>query len=59
MEVLSGIAEGLSNQEIGDRLGISESTVKGHMNHLFAKLGVSDRTKALVVALRRGLTRVE
>jgi two-component system, NarL family, response regulator len=58
-EVLSGIAEGLSNREIGDRLDISESTVKSHMNHLFAKLGVTDRTKALVVALRRGLTRVE
>jgi two-component system NarL family response regulator len=59
MEVLGGIAEGLSNREIGDRLDISESTVKSHMNHLFAKLGVTDRTKALVVALRRGLTRVE
>lgn len=59
MDVLSGIAAGLNNREIGDRLAISESTVKSHLNHLFAKLGVTDRTKALVVALRRGLTRVE
>jgi two-component system NarL family response regulator len=59
MEVLAGIAAGLNNREIGDQLDISESTVKSHLNHLFAKLGVTDRTKALVVALRRGLTRVE
>jgi two-component system, NarL family, response regulator len=59
LEVLAGIAAGLNNREIGDHLDISESTVKSHLNHLFAKLGVTDRTKALVVALRRGLTRVE
>jgi two-component system NarL family response regulator len=59
MEVLAGIAAGLNNREIGNHLDISESTVKSHLNHLFAKLGVTDRTKALVVALRRGLTRVE
>ena len=59
LEVLDGIARGLGNNEIGGELGISESTVKGHVNNLLAKLGVTDRTKALVVALRRGLVRVE
>jgi two-component system NarL family response regulator len=59
LEVLYRIAKGLGNKEIGAELGISESTVKGHVNNLLAKLGVTDRTKALVVAIRRGLVRVE
>jgi len=59
LEVLHRIAKGLGNKEIGVELGISESTVKGHVNNLLAKLGVTDRTKALVVAIRRGLVRVE
>jgi DNA-binding NarL/FixJ family response regulator len=59
VEVLRRIAEGLNNREIGEQLGISESTVKTHVNHLLAKLGVSDRTKALVLAVRRGLVHIE
>jgi len=59
LEVLSGIARGLGNKEIGAELGISESTVKGHVNNVLGKLGVTDRTKALLVAIRRGLVRVE
>lgn len=59
VEVLRRIAEGLSNKEIGDQLGISESTVKTHVNHLLGKLGVTDRTKALVLALKRGLVHIE
>lgn len=59
IEVLRCIAEGLGNQDIGQRLGISESTVKGHVNNILGKLGVTDRTKALVVAIRRGLVRVD
>jgi DNA-binding NarL/FixJ family response regulator len=59
LEVLRRIAEGLSNREIGDQLGISESTVKTHVNHLLGKLGVTDRTKALVLALKRGLVQIE
>jgi DNA-binding NarL/FixJ family response regulator len=59
VEVLRRIAEGLSNAEIGDQLGISESTVKTHVNHLLGKLGVTDRTKALVLALKRGLVHIE
>jgi DNA-binding NarL/FixJ family response regulator len=59
VQVLRRIAEGLSNKEIGEQLGISESTVKGHMNNLLSKLGVTDRTKALVLALRRGLVHID
>jgi two-component system, NarL family, response regulator len=59
VEVLKAIAEGMGNREIGERLGIAESTVKGHVNHLFGKLGVSDRTKALVVAVKRGLIQID
>ncbi len=59
LEVLRRIAEGLDNKEIGAQLGISESTVKTHVNHLLGKLGVTDRTKALVLALKRGLVHIE
>jgi two-component system, NarL family, response regulator len=59
VEVLRRIAEGLNNREIGDQLGISESTVKTHVNHLLGKLGVTDRTKALVLALKRGLVQID
>jgi two-component system, NarL family, response regulator len=59
VEVLKAIAEGMSNKEIGESLGIAESTVKGHVNHLFGKLGVTDRTKALVVAVKRGLIQID
>jgi two-component system, NarL family, response regulator len=59
VEVLKAIGEGMSNKEIGETLGIAESTVKGHVNHLFGKLGVTDRTKALVVAIKRGLIQID
>jgi two-component system NarL family response regulator len=59
VEVLRAIAKGMANKEIAEALHISESTVKGHVNNLLAKLGVSDRTKALVVALRRGLVQLD
>lgn len=54
-EVLSLIAQGLSNREIGARLGVSEKTVKNHITNLFHKLGVRDRTQAVVVALQTGI----
>ncbi len=57
-EVLERIAEGLTNKEIAVALHISEPTVKSHVNSLFAKLEVTDRTRALVVAARRGLVRI-
>jgi two-component system, NarL family, response regulator len=59
VEVLRRIAEGLGNREIAEQLGISESTVKTHVNHLLEKLGATDRTKALVLALKRGLVHIE
>ncbi|MYT31930.1 MULTISPECIES: response regulator transcription factor [unclassified Streptomyces] len=54
-EVLNAVADGLTNAEIGKRLVIAEATVKTHLLRLFAKLDVNDRTRAVVVALERGL----
>jgi DNA-binding NarL/FixJ family response regulator len=55
LEVLAQVARGLSNAEIGERLYIGEATVKTHILHVFAKLGVTDRTAAVTVAMERGL----
>lgn len=54
-DVLEAVADGLSNAEIGRRLFIGEATVKTHLLRIFAKLDVSDRTRAVVVALDTGL----
>jgi DNA-binding NarL/FixJ family response regulator len=54
-EVLELIAGGRSNKRIALELGISEKTVKTHVGHLLAKLGVSDRTQAAMLAVRQGL----
>ncbi|MGA5319326.1 response regulator [Streptomyces seoulensis] len=54
-DVLDAVADGLTNAEIGRRLVIAEATVKTHLLRLFAKLDVNDRTRAMVVALERGL----
>lgn len=59
LEVLQLVAEGDSNREIADRLHISQATVKSHLIHIFGKLGVSDRTAAVTVALKRGILRLE
>ena len=54
-EVLTLMAEGLSNQLIADRLGIGEKTVKTHVSNVLGKLDVSDRTQAAVYAWKSGL----
>jgi len=54
-EVLLLIAEGLSNQNIADRLGIGEATVKTHVGNLLSKLELTDRTQAAVWAWRQKL----
>ncbi len=59
LEVLQLVAEGDSNSEIASHLHISQATVKSHLIHIFGKLGVSDRTAAVTVALRRGILRLE
>jgi len=57
-EVLQLIAKGKSNKEIAAQLFISEGTVKTHVLSIHEKLGVGDRTEAVVVAIRRGIIRV-
>jgi ATP/maltotriose-dependent transcriptional regulator MalT len=54
LEVLGYVAKGQMNKVIGVTLGINEETVKNHLFHIFAKLGVNDRTSAVVMALRNG-----
>jgi len=56
-EVLGLIAEGMSNLQIAEKLGIGEKTVKTHVRSILAKLGVSDRTQAAVLAWRSGFKR--
>ena len=55
IEVLELVARGSSNADIAGALFISEATVKTHLLHVFAKLGVDDRTAAVVAALERGI----
>lgn len=54
-QVLALVARGLSNPAIGRELFISEATVKTHLLRAFAKLGVDDRTRAVTVAIERGI----
>jgi DNA-binding NarL/FixJ family response regulator len=58
-EVLELIAHGRSNKRIAYELGISEKTVKTHVGHVLAKLGVTDRTQAAMLAVQRGLVSLE
>lgn len=55
MEVLEGIAEGLTNKQIGEKLFLSESTIKSHSANLFSKLNVNRRTQAVSRARELGL----
>ena len=54
-EVLVRLTQGLSNKEVAAALKISEKTVKVHVSHLLAKLGVYDRTQAVIAAYQKGL----
>ena len=54
-EVLTLVAKGHANRRIARELGISTSTVKNHVERIRAKLGASDRTRAVVMALEMGL----
>jgi two-component system, NarL family, response regulator len=58
LEVLRLMAKGKSNQEISEELCIAERTVKFHINNIFSKLGVGDRTGAVIIALERGIARL-
>jgi two-component system NarL family response regulator len=59
IDVLRQLALGKSNQEIALALTITEGTVKAYVNRIFQKLEVTDRTKAVIVALKRGLVHLE
>jgi DNA-binding NarL/FixJ family response regulator len=55
VEVLRHVAEGNRNRDIAEKLFISEETVKVHVKHIMDKLGASDRTQAVAIAVRRGI----
>lgn len=55
VEILKRIAEGDRNRDIGERLAISELTVKVHIKHIMDKLGAKDRTQAVAIGIRRGV----
>lgn len=58
IEVLKLIAEGCDNDTVAQKLFISHNTVKTHVRHIFGKLGVSDRTRAALWAVRHGLVKI-
>ena len=55
-EILSAIALGLTNTEIGERLTVAESTVKTHVGRILMKLGLRDRVQVVIYAYENGLT---
>ncbi len=57
-EVLTLLAQGLSNRDLAERLYLSEATVKTHVSSLLAKLGVHSRVQAVILAFERGVVRV-
>src|SRR6202522_988891 len=59
IDVLRHVAGGNRNRDIAERLFISEETVKVHVKHIMEKLGASDRTQAVAIAVRRGIIQLE
>jgi len=59
LEVLRLLARGLSNRALAETLGISENTVRIHVAHILQKLGVDDRTQAVITAIQRGIVHVD
>ncbi len=59
LEILQRMARGLSNADIARELYLSEGTVRNYTSAIFARLGVSDRTQAVIVALRYGLVQLD
>ncbi len=59
LEVLALLGRGMSNKEIGSALAVVESTVKVHVTNILSKLGVADRTQAVLAAVKRGIIHLE
>ena len=55
LQVLTGMSQGMSNNQIGRQLYLSEDTIKTHARRLFRKLDVHDRAQAVALGFRRGL----
>ena len=58
IDVLMLVARGASNQDVGEKLHVSTATVKSHLLQIYQKLGVSDRTAAVTIAIERGIIRL-
>jgi DNA-binding NarL/FixJ family response regulator len=59
VEVLGHVARGLANKEIADLLGTASGTIKMHIQNILEKLGASDRTHAVTIAIQRGILHLE
>jgi len=59
LDILRLVAQGLDNDDIGDRLGLSEKTIRNRLTVIFEKLHVNNRTQAALYALRRGLATLD
>lgn len=58
-DVLRLLAKGASNRGVAESLGISENTARIHVTHILQKLGVEDRTQAVIAAIQRGIVHVD